>query len=224
MRLLTIGVLTAIALASSGAAQTVISVGPFRSVELDGGGHVIVRHGPAQRVTILEGDLQCRRIGVATNQRRVIEHAGRDCRRHERTVIEVVTPEISAISVSNGGTVGSAGTFPVQAAIEAHVEQGGAIDIRSIAADSVDASVHSGGGIFTSPRETLTAAVESGGVITYWGEVRVKRSVRDGGAVVRGKPADAEKPLLDPRPRLHELPPLPPVPPVPPLPDGGGHR
>ncbi len=218
--LLAIAVLST-TLASSGVAQSVISVGPFRSVELDSGGHVIVRHGPVQRVTILEGDPQCRRIRVAGKQRLVIEHAERDCRRHDRTVIEVVTPEISAIRLSNGGTVQTLGAFPAQAAMSAHVEQGGTIDIRSMSADAVDASVYSGGGILTSPRETLDASVESGGAITYWGAARVRKNVRDGGVVARGKPADAEKPLSNLKPRLHDLPPLPPVPPVPPLPHGG---
>jgi hypothetical protein len=111
--------------------------------------------------------------------------------------IEVITPAISAISVANGGRMQTLGAFPLQAAIEARVEQGGVLDIRSIAAEDVDASVYSGGGIFTTPRKTLTAAVESGGAITYWGDVRVKKSVRDGGVVQRGTRADAGRPLGD---------------------------
>ena len=117
-----------------------------------------------------------------------------------------------SISVSNGGTLQSLGAFPAQAAIKAHVEQGGRIDIRSIVADTVDASVYSGGGIFTNPRKTLTAAVTSGGAITYWGDARVKRSVRDGGVVQRGTPGDATKPLPEMGSDLPAIPPIPPVP------------
>ena len=173
---------------------------------------MIVRHGSVQRVTILEGDPRCTLVRVAEEQRLVIDNSTRECPRHNRARIEVVTPEISIFSVSNGGTLQSLGAFPAQAAIKAHVEQGGRIDIRSIIADTVDASVHSGGGIFTNPRKTLTAAVTSGGAITYWGDPRVKRSVRDGGVVQRGTPGDVAKPLSEMGSNLPAIPPIPPVP------------
>jgi hypothetical protein len=194
-RLLTIAVLSTIALVSSGAAQTVIPVGYFRSVELHDGGDVILRHGPAQRVTLLAGSLQCTEVRLGKGQRLVIENGKRRCPRHDRLRMEVITPELSAVAVSNGGTVKSVGAFPVQAAIEASVEQGGTIDIRSLAADAVDASVDSGGRIFTTPRETLAASIESGGIIRYWGDGRVRQSVRNGGVVEKGTRADADKPL-----------------------------
>ena len=193
-------------------AQTVIPLDPFRSIELHHGGNVIVRHGSVQRVTILQGDPRCTLVRVVGEQRLVIDNSGQECPRHARARIEVVTPEISVISVSNGGTIQTLGAFPPQAAIEAHVEQGGRIDIRSIAADNVDASVYSGGGIFTNPRKTLNATITSGGAITYWGDVRVKRSVRDGGVVQRGAPGDATKPLSE---MVSDLPAIPPLPPVP---------
>ena len=198
-----------IALVSSGAAQTVVPVGPFRSVELRHGGHVIVRHGPVQRVTILAEEAQCTRIQVDGRQRLVIDNGGRGCRHHGRLQVEVITPGVSAVAVSNGGTLQSAGAFPGQATIEAGVEQGGTIDIRSISADAVDAAVDSGGRIFTNARGTLTASIRSGGVVTYWGNARVTKSVRDGGVVTRGKPEQAGKPLSE----LGSV--LPPVPVIP---------
>jgi hypothetical protein len=165
--------------------STVMTVGQFRSVELHSGGSVILRHGPVQRVTLLEGDPRYSRIRVA-GDRLVIEKCKPDCPRGYRHQVEVVTPEISSVSVSNGGTLQSDGAFPAQAALEAHVEQGGTLDIRSIPADTVDASVYSGGRIFTNPRQALKADVESGGIITYWGDPRVRKSIRDGGVVTRG--------------------------------------
>lgn len=221
LRLLTIAVLSTVALASSGAAQTVIPVGPFRSIELHDGGDVILRHGRTQRVTILKGNLRYTRVRVAEGHRLVIDNCKPECPRNDRVQIEVITPELSAVSVSDGGTVQSLGAFPVQGAIEAHVEQGGTIDIRSIAADAVDASVDSGGRIFTNPRKTLTAAIVSGGVITYWGDVRVQKSVRDGGVVARGTPADAGRPLSELSPSLPAIPPVPAVPTIRPLRDNG---
>jgi hypothetical protein len=119
-----------------------------------------------------------------------------------------VTPHLSSVSVSNGGTVQTAGAFPVQTAIDVAVEQGGTIDVRSIVAGRVEASVSSGGRIFTTSRKALVATVESGGVVTYWGGVEdVKKSIRHGGVVTRGAAEDAEKPLSG---FGTDLPPLPP--------------
>jgi hypothetical protein len=210
--------LTTFAFALSNMAQTVIPTALFRSVELRSGGHVVVRHGSAQRVTIITGDRECTRLVVDDSERLVIDNHHHDCSHDSRLRIEVVTPEISSVAVSNGGTLQAIGAFPVQSLIEAHVEQGGTIDIRSIAADSVNASVYSGGRIFTNPRETLDASVASGGIVSYWGDARVRKSIRGGGVVTRGARADAEKPLSDLAPHLPDIPPVPPIPPIPALP------
>lgn len=188
-RFLALVVLAAMSVVSSAAAETAVPVGPFRSVALHDGGHVLVRQGRAQRVTIVSGDGRCTRVHVDDDQTLVIRKV-HGCRRDHHLKIEIVTPELSAASVSNGGTIRTVGTFAPQSAIEASVEQGGTVDIRSIAADTVEATVYSGGGIFTTARQVLTASIESGGHITYWGDARVRESVRDGGVVKRGTPAD----------------------------------
>ena len=213
-RLLLVAVLSA----SSMTAQTVVPVAPFQSIELHRGrGHVLVRHGQTQRVTIVDGDLQFTRVRL-DDGRLIIENCKPDCPRGYRLRLEVITPELASVSVSNGGMVQSVGSFPVQTAIEADVENGGMIDIRSIAADTVDASVDSGGAILTNARQTLTATIDSGGNITYWGDPRVRRSVRDGGVVKRGAPQDAQKPISEFRHDVIPIPPIPPTPPVPPAP------
>ena len=211
MRMLRLLAITTLSMTASLAAQTVISVEPFRSIEVRNGANVIVRHGATQRVTILTGSLRSPGVRIKDGERLVIDNCRRECQ------IEVVTPSLSAVSVSNGGTLQSLGTFPAQAAIRAEVEQGGTIDIRSMAPAAVDASVHSGGRIFTNPRETLAGTVTSGGGITYWGAVRVKQTVRDGGAVARGSLADAGKPLSELSPECAAIPPVPPLPPIPPI-------
>ena len=175
----------ALLFASFAAADTVVPVGEFRSIELSNGGHVVVRHGAVQRVSIVGGDTEYTQIRVGTGGRLMIDTGKRP--RGYRLEVEVVTPHLSRVSVSNGGTLQVVGTFPSQPSIEVAVEQGGTIDIRMIAADNVDASVYSGGGIFTTSRRLLNASVESGGAITYWGEAEVRKTVRDGGVVQRGK-------------------------------------
>lgn len=200
----------AVAFASSAAAQRKIPVGPFDSVELQDGGHVVVRHGPIQSVTLVRGEA---RIAVE-GRRLLIENDHREHRRGERLEVEVVTPRLTAFAVSNGGTLRTAGAFPAQSSVAAAVEQGGTVDIRSLPAGAVAAAVDSGGRIFTHARETLTAAVRSGGAITYWGTPRVTRSVRNGGVVVKGSAADADKPVSDLGPGVRPVPPVPPVPPL----------
>ena len=175
--------LLVVALALPVAGQTVIPVGQFQSVELRHGGHVIVREGPVQRVTMLSGDPRYTDVALEGN-RLVISNRG-GCPRDYRLEVEVVTPGLTAIAVSNGGTMQTTGAFS-QDKIDASVEQGGRLDIRSIAADAVVATVYSGGGILTNPRKTLDATITSGGSITYWGDPRVNKTVRDGGGVQRG--------------------------------------
>ena len=193
------------------AAQTVVPVGDFEAVELHDGGHVVVRAGAVPRVTVVRGDSRNVQITVE-GQRLVIRNEGKH-RRGERMEIEVVTPELTAVSVSNGGTVQTAGSFSARPAITARVEQGGTIDIRSVAADAVVASVDSGGRIFTHARRTLDATVRSGGAITYWGAPQVSRSVRHGGMVARGT-ARVDQPLSELDPKLPVISPVPPVPPI----------
>ena len=202
-------------LTTTATAETVLKLGQFRSIELRNGGSVVVRHGPVQRVTILEGDADRARIAVE-GQNLVIDN--RNCRSGERAHVEVVTPEIAAAAVSNGGTLRTVGAFPAQASIKAAVESGGTLDIRSIAAGDVDAAVGSGGRIFLTARQSLDAIVQSGGGITYWGRPDdVRRVVRDGGVVTAGALEDADKPLSDLTSGIAPIPPVPPVPPVPPI-------
>ena len=59
--------------------------------------------------------------------------------------VEIEAPEIAGVRVSNGGLVqiGQArGAFPAATALVVEVEQGGTVDLRSLPADRVEASVH----------------------------------------------------------------------------------
>lgn len=217
LQLLTIAQLSAfvVAPAEPVAAQTVVSVAPFSSVELHDGIRATLRHGPAQSVTLLKGSVEYTRFTVENGRRLVIKKCESPCPRGYRVEIELVTPDIDEIVVEHGGTIQSQGSFPAQPEIRVAVRNGGTIDIRSMVLDRVTASVEQGGGIFTMPQSFLSATIESGGIITYWGDARVEKSVRDGGVVKKGTAAEAEKPLSELSPPLTS--PIPPVPPVPPV-------
>lgn len=188
----------------------------FSSVELRNGGTVNLVHGRSQSVTLLKGDPEQASITIRDDGRLVIDRCPKRCPRKHDFEVEVVTPAVSDIAVAAGGTIQGGGDFPPASGIGVAVSQGGTIDIRSIPVAHVTASVFSGGRIFTRPGTALSADVEQGGIITYWGDAAVKSSVRHGGVVARGSAADYAKPLAELGPGL--LPPIPPIPPVSPVP------
>lgn len=199
----------AVLLAVPAAAQTA----PFTSVALHDGGEVVVRPGNAPGVRFVAGDERHTRVTI-TAGRLVIENCPDRCPHDYAPKIEVVMPMVTALSVSDGGTIRVADSFPAQDGLSAEVEQGGAIDIRSLHAAAVDAQIRQGGRIFTIPSVNLRASVAHGGHITYWGDARVALTVTDGGAVTKGSSADRGKSLAELAPRLPALPPVPPLPSV----------
>jgi hypothetical protein len=186
-------------------------VPPFHAILLrGGGGEAIVRHGAAQRVTILEGDSAHSRFAVEKG-RLIVTPCIRPCPRSYRLRLSIIVPALDGLFLSDGGTIRTEGPFPRQPNMAASVSQGGTIDIRSLDADSVAASVESGGRILARPGASLAASVAQGGIVTYWGTPSVSRSIRGGGVVERGEAADSARPLealesppapLAPLPRL----------------------
>lgn len=193
------------------AAASVVSVGPFRSLTLRNGGHVVVRHGSTPRVTVLEGNTDGSRVRVE-GERLVIDRCADHCPRGYRLTVEVVTPGIDEIRVEDGGIVATHGDFPRQGECRAAVEDGGTIDMRSMAVTDVAATVHSGGRILTKPGGALVAKVVQGGAVTYWGSPRVASSVDHGGVVARGRPGDLGRELDDIGMLDAVVPPVPPAP------------
>ena len=188
----------------------------FDSVELRNGGDVHLVHGQSPRVTLLSGDPEQASITIRDDGRLVIDRCPTRCPNNRDFEVEVVMPALAAIAVAEGGTIQSRGEFPPQAGIGVAVSQGGTIDIRSMAVANVTASVYSGGRIFTRPGTTLSAGVEQGGIVTYWGDAVVKSSIAHGGVVIKGTQADAGKLLAELGPGL--LSPIPPTPPIAPIP------
>ena len=179
----------ALLLASAASAQPVVTA-PFQSLQSRNGAHVTVRYGPAQRVMILSG---APRISVNGNGRLTIDnHKGS----HKiRADIEVVTPNLQALAVEQGGRLTVAPGFPRQDFIAAAVSNGGRLDLRRLPVDQVAAAVSQGGMIAVQPARQLSAAISQGGNITYWGQPSVSSSIKHGGVVARGNPEEREKPL-----------------------------
>jgi hypothetical protein len=197
-------------------AETVVPVAAFRSVTLRGGGHVILRHAPKHRVTILEGSTSHTSAAIADGDRLVIDRCQTKCPRGYKMTVEVLTPDIADVRVNDGGVIQTIGSFPDRGALRVMVDSGGLIDLRSMTIDSVAAAIRQGGRIFVDPGKSLVARIEQGGAVTYWGDPRVNSSIDHGGVVVKGDPADFDKPVEELGPAVASPPPVPPVPPVPP--------
>lgn len=190
-----------VGLAAPAAAQS-IDLPKFKAVELKGGGgEVILRHGPSQRVTLLSGSTSItrlevpppviRRVGNSTTHNGgdtlVINACNGDCPRGYRPIVEIVSPYVSGIAASSGGKVIAQGEFPSQSSIGVAAMAGGEIDVRAMAARSVGAHASGGGVIRTRPLANLGASASAGGRILYSGSPTVGMHVGTGGSVTRAE-------------------------------------
>ena len=191
VRICAILALFTIAAPAPASAETVVPLAKFNSIELRGGGQVRLRYGPVQRVTVIRGSTEYSRIAVEAEGRRkpdrlVIEACDRNCPRNYELEIEVVTPDLQAVSVRGGGEIDAASAFPGPESLAVAVTGGGQIDVREVGAASVAAAVDGGGVILTRPGGSLAAAITGGGEIRYWGDPSVVISIEGGGHVRRG--------------------------------------
>lgn len=177
-----LALLAAVALAAPAAAQAPIPVRAFDSIELVGGGEVIVRHGAEQRVTLLSSDRELAAFEVDGDNDLVIRACRRTCRNHNLRV-EVVTPALDGIAITGGGRIRTEQGFAARGSIALAVTGGGDLDARTIRADSVAAAVRGGGRISTTAERSLVASVSGGGAIRYRGDPAKTVSIRGGGAV-----------------------------------------
>jgi hypothetical protein len=192
--------------ASPLAAAEVVPVPAFRSIELRGGGSVVVRPGPAQ-VTIVEGSTQFTRFRVDEEGKLRIDACNDRCPRHYRLGIEVRYPTVLPMGVKGGGQitvergfapqrevalgVGGGGRIDFQSlaveTVAAGINGGGLIDLRSVTAETVAAGVNGGGKVMVGRSKTLTAGVSGGGEVRYAGDPRVTTVINGGGSVRPGQ-------------------------------------
>jgi len=163
-----------------------VPVGPFRSVELRGGGNVTVVPGPTERVTILEGSSQFTRMYVVNYGQLRIDVCNERCPQNYRLRVEIQSPRVPALAVEGGGAITTMAGFAPQDHVAVAVHGGGKIDARSVDAEEVAAAINGGGELLVRPRASLAAAVNGGGNIRYWGNPSVSEAIRGGGNVSHG--------------------------------------
>jgi hypothetical protein len=171
--------------AATANAGTDVPVGHFRSVELEEGGQVTLRHGAQQRVTLVQGDLAVSSIAIDDEGKLRIRTCRHHCPVNYRLEVEIVSPDVNGVAVSEGGSITAVGSFPQRDLVNVAVNEGGSVDVRAMTGDIVNAAVNEGGRIRTSAKTSLNAAIHEGGSITYWGNPIVNRAIVDGGSVQR---------------------------------------
>lgn len=167
-------------------AQTPIQVPRFDSVQLRGGGDLVIRHGAQQRVTMLSGDRSLAGFDVERDGTLVIRACRTSCR-HQNLRVEIVTPEVDAVAIHGGGTIRAEGAFPTEDNFAVAIAGGGAIDVRAVPARNVAASINGGGRIRTAAASTLAASIRGGGAIYYTGDPAKSVSIDGGGSVERDR-------------------------------------
>lgn len=175
-----------LAIAAPLCAAEVVAVPAFRSVELRGGGNVVVRPGPAQRVVVLNGSTQFTHFHMRGGGQLVIEACNDRCPRHYDLRIEIDSPHAPDVAIQGGGAIVAAPGFAPQPQLSAAIDGGGLIDVRSVAATKVGAAINGGGKILSGRSASLAAAVNGGGEVRYAASGNVSMAVRGGGSVHQG--------------------------------------
>lgn len=175
----------ALATTPAAAAETV-AVPAFRSVQLRGGGEVVVRQGAAQRVTITSGSTQFTGFGVDRNGQLEIDACNARCPQRYDLRIEIVSPSAPDAAISGGGLIRFDSGFSPAADLAMAVNGGGQIDARAISVGNISAAVNGGGRVLAGRSASLSAAVSGGGEIRYAGSPRVSSVVNGGGVVHKG--------------------------------------
>lgn len=158
---------------------------PFSSVELRGGGDIIVVPGPVQRVTLIQGSSQVTTFRMREYGQLQIDVCQLQCPRNYSLQIRIESPRVPDVAIAGGGNIRATGGFAPQGQLSAAIHGGGKIDVRAVEARDVSAAINGGGLIEVRPRSTLSAAVNGGGAVRYSGNPQVSSAIHGGGALNR---------------------------------------
>jgi hypothetical protein len=179
--------LAALAASAPALAIETVPVSAFNSVQLRGGGEVVMRPGQVQRITILDGSSHFTHIYVERHGQLKIDACNERCPHRYRLRILIESPHMPpTLAVDGGGTIVAGPGLAEQRELTLAVAGGGLIDTRAAPSGVVTAAVNGGGQIKARPRSVLTAAVNGGGEIRYWGNPVVTSAMSGGGNVRPG--------------------------------------
>jgi hypothetical protein len=176
----TLALLTGAALAG-----TDMNFPTFTGINVHGGGSVVLRHGPVQRVTVIKGDMSKIDLHMSGNTLDISPcKKWLSCWGSNPLEVEIVSPKIENFEIHGGGELKAVGDFPKQPTLRADVHGGGDLDCRAIPADSVTANVHGGGDAYVNAISSINAEVHGGGDLTYTGNPpHISSQTHGGGSI-----------------------------------------
>jgi len=168
-------------------AATTVPVAAFDSVELNGMGRIVLRHGAEQRVTITQGSTEVTQMRVGEGGKLVIDACDRRCPANYRLEMEIVTPRLGGVAIRGSGDIRAEGDLPGTRKLDVAISGSGRIDTRAVRAAAVNAAISGSGTMLVSADETLTTAISGSGDVTYWGEPRLQTAIQGSGRIKRGR-------------------------------------
>lgn len=174
---------TSLLIAGAAFAGTDMNFPSFSGINIHGGGHVVLRYGKVQRVTVIKGDLNKIDLHMSGNTLE-ISPCKNWCWGNNPLEVEIVSPRITSLDVHGGGELEATGDFPRQADLRVQVHGGGELDARAIPADSVTADVHGGGDAKVKALVSINANVHGGGDLVYTGNPQHISSQTHGGGSI----------------------------------------
>ena len=163
-----------------------VPVGAFNRIALHGGGHVTLKHGATQSVSLVRGSTDVTSFTIQNGNELVISVCGATvimCPINYDLDVEITSPDIRGISIHGGGEMETEGAFPEQQSLAVDVHGGGDLDVRAISVKDVTAEVHGGGDAKLTATRNLVASVHGGGDITFRGHPNLVQSVHGGGSI-----------------------------------------
>lgn len=183
---------TLLCLAAVAAAQNAVSVGPFRSIEVNGGARVLVRHAAVQQVRVLQGNARISSIHLADAKggggKLIVDTCPNSCPIGYRLIVQVDTPDVGGLGVNGDGRIDVAPGFPRRDSLAVGVNGKGSVDARAIAAGQISAGLNGSGEISLGPVDRLIAGLNGKGRILYRGHPRLTSGVQGGGRVEQAEP------------------------------------
>jgi hypothetical protein len=173
--------------------QTTVPVGPFRSIEVNGGARLLVRHAAVPQVRILQGNARISNIHLADGQgggngKLIVDTCPNSCPIGYRLIVQVDTPDVGGLGVNGDGRIDVAPGFPRRDSLAVGVNGKGRVDARAISAGQVSAGLNGDGEISLGRVDRLVAGLNGKGRILYRGHPRLTSGVRGGGRVEQAEP------------------------------------
>jgi opacity protein-like surface antigen len=181
-------------LIGSAQADTTVPVGQFRSVTIEGQGHITFVHGAQQRVVLKEGDTTNTKIYVKDGEL-IFKSCpgtgflgwGNSCPSGYDLQVEITTPGIAGVEIDGSGKFDTAGSFPQQPKLAIEINGSGNVDLSGLPAASSDVAIHGSGKVYTTAHDKLDVEIAGSGTVIYGGAPHISQTIMGSGVVKSAK-------------------------------------